>query len=336
MRAPHNRDARRSQTAVTRPLRITVGALVAFAVVFLLAGLDGWGTPAENEQAIGEVSRWCERVDGGFLREPINTLGNLGFVALGLAMFVTLMRDVAGRTPRVNAFIGHQPIVLMYAAAAVFLGPGSMVMHGTHTRFGAWLDNVSMVAFILIPWLFNLARLSGWSTRTVMQTYAGLLVGYAAGFWFAGPDLGIGLDLFGLSIGLWIITEVLYRWWSPTARVWSGFVGFGVALVFGITPATMLQHPGEYWWVVLFWLPGWFATGSAAGRRRYTPWFWIGMLSFVGAYAIWLTGTPDHPACDPDSLIQAHAIWHLLTAFSTWSFFLYFRTEQPVATSPPR
>ena len=43
---------------------------------------------------------------------------------------------------------------------------GSMAMHGSHTRSGAWLDNVSMVAYILIPWLFNLARLGRWSDRS--------------------------------------------------------------------------------------------------------------------------------------------------------------------------
>ena len=59
-----------------------------------MAGQNGWGTPAENESAIGEASRWCERVNGGFLREPVNTLGNLGFVAAGLLMFWVLARDV--------------------------------------------------------------------------------------------------------------------------------------------------------------------------------------------------------------------------------------------------
>jgi len=51
------------------------------------------------------------------------------------------------------------------------------------------------------------------------------------------------------------------------------------------------------------------------------------MASFLTAYYIWLTGTADHPFCDPDSLIQAHALWHLLGAVATWCYFQYFRTE---------
>jgi hypothetical protein len=311
-----------------RPMKTALWALLAFGAVFTLAGINGWGPPAANEQAIGEVSRWCERVSGSLLREPVNTLGNLGFVISGLAIFATLARDTITGRERTNRFIGNTPIALLYAAAVTFLGPGSMVMHGSHTRFGAWIDNVSMVTYILIPWLLNVATLARWQTRRMFTVYAGILAAYAFGYWFIGPEMGIGLDLFGVSIGIWVISEVLYRWWSPTMRWASGFVGFAVAAVFGITPATMLATPGEYWWVVLFWLPGALATGPPPGRRRYTPWFWIGIGSFLVAYAIWLTGTADHEACNPDSLIQAHAIWHLLSAVATWSFFQFFRTER--------
>ena len=162
-----------------RPLLMALGALGVFAVLFLIGGAIGWWSPAADEQAIGEISRWCERVSGGLLREPINTLGNLGFVVSGLAMFLVLARDTIDDRDQTNRFIGHQPIALMYAAATVFLGPGSMVMHGSHTFFGAWLDNVSMVAYILIPWLFNLAVLGRWKDRRFFVVYGSVLMGYA-------------------------------------------------------------------------------------------------------------------------------------------------------------
>jgi hypothetical protein len=289
-----------------------------FALGFVLVGQSGWGPPAANEQAIGEVSRWCERVNGGLLREPINTLGNLGFVAVGLLIFATLARDIERGIPYSNRFTGHDPMALLYGAAALFLGPGSMVMHGTHTRFGAWIDNLSMVAYILIPWLFNLARLGRWRDRTFFLSYAALLSLYGAGYWFRGPDLGIGLDLFGLSIALWIISEVLHRWWSPWLRPASGLAGFLVAAVFGLTPSEMLAAPGENWWVFLFWVPGLLALRPPPGRRTYTPWFWLGVVSFLVAYSIWLTGTGTSTTCRPDSLLKAHAIWHLLTALATY------------------
>jgi len=315
---------------VTRPspTRIAASALAGFAAIYVGFGIVGFGPPAANESAIGKASRWCERVQDGLLREPVNTLGNLGFIVAGLVMLRILAADADGSPPAGNRFFGHQPLALLYAGAVVFLGPGSMVMHGTHTFFGAWIDNVSMVAYILIPWLLNVATLARWRQSTMFRVYGALLAAYAVTYWTFGSDLGIGLDLFGLSIGLWIVSEVLYRFWSPAARGWSGLVGFGVAAAFGIFPSEMIANPGEYWWVVLFWVPGVLAAGSPIGRRRYTPWFWAGVASFLVAYAIWLTGTDEHSWCHPDSLIQAHAIWHMLTALATWCFFKFLRTER--------
>jgi hypothetical protein len=312
-----------------RPLVVAGTLVVGFAIGFVLLGVDGWGPPAANESAIGEVSRWCERVSGGLLREPVNTLGNLGFVIAGLAMFWILGRDISRGGVHPNRFFGYSPVALLYASASLFLGPGSMLMHGTHTRFGAWIDNVSMVAFILVPWLFNISVLGAWSDRRLFSTYGLLLAGYAGGYWFAGPDLGIGLDLFGLSVALWIITEVLYRFHDRWTRPLSGLVGFVVAAAFGIGPDTMLATPSEYWWVVLFWIPAVFARQPAPAVRKFTPWFWLGLAAFLSAYAIWLTGTAQSPSCRPDSLFQAHAVWHLLSALATFSLFLFLRTERP-------
>ena len=326
-------DRLASRLAPFTPLRVAAVAVAVFGVLFVLVGLGGWGSPAANEQAIGEVSRWCERVAGGLLREPVNTLGNLGFVVAGLGMFAVLGRDELRGRARVNRFVGHQPVALLYAAATVFLGPGSMVMHGSHTWVGAWLDNSSMVAYVLIPWLVNVATLGRWSGRTLLATYAAVLAAYVVGYATLGPDLGIGLDLFGVSIAMWVASEVLLRRWSPAMRWASGLVGVAVAAVFGVTPAVILADPAAHWWVVTFWIPGLLAAHPADVRRRSWPWFWVGVGAFLTAYAVWLTGTADHPACRPDALVQAHAVWHLLCAVATVGFFLYLRTGRPV--QPP-
>lgn len=319
-----------------RPLEIALGGLAVFALAFVAMGAAGWGPPAANESAIGEISRWCERVSGGVLREPVNTLGNLGFVVAGLAMFWTLARDESEGRPRRNPFVGNRPIGLLYASATLFLGPGSMVMHGSHTVFGAWLDNVSMVAYAIVPWLYNLSLLGRWSRRRFFTSYGSLLLVYALGYPILGPDLGIELRLFEISIPLWLISEALIRIRRPAFRWASGLVGFVVAAAFGLTPMEMAADPAGHWWVLLFWLPAAVARESSPVRRRYVPWFWLGVASFLAAYAIWTTGTADSTACDPDSVIQAHAVWHLLSAVSTWSFFRFLRTERPLpdATDP--
>ena len=120
-----------------RPLRLAAVSLGVFGAGFAGWGLIGWGPAAANEQAIGEISRWCERVSGGFFREPINTLGNLGFVIAGLIMFSTLARDeLVGRRRADPPLFGNTPIAVLYAGAAVFLGPAYRARHVVRrTRF---------------------------------------------------------------------------------------------------------------------------------------------------------------------------------------------------------
>ncbi len=309
------------------PFWIGLGACVLFFVVYTIAGWSGWGTPAAVEQAIGEVSRWCERVQPGLYREPVNALSNIGFMVAGLWMLWTLGQDV--KSGREGMLFGHSPVALLYAGTAIWLGPGSLLMHGTHTAWGGWADNLSMVMYILIPWLINLSGLGRWPARQTLGIYGALVLVYGVGRAVNGWGLGINLDFFGLSIAFWIISETLYRFWSPMLRWLSGGVGFVVAGIFGITPFEMWEEPARYWWVILFWLPGLLSTGPAPGRRTYFPWFLLGVVSYLTANAIWQTGKAGHPWCDPDALIQAHGIWHLLSAVATVCFFIFLRSEKP-------
>ena len=110
----------------------------------------------------------------------------------------------------------------------------------------------------------------------------------------------------------------------------SGFSGFIVAAVFGISPIEMISQLDKYWWVILFWVPGLFSNFQPVAQRQYYPWFLFGMGTYFIAFTIWLTGRPSHPWCNPDSVFQAHALWHLLSALATWFFFKYFRTERGI------
>ena len=62
---------------------------------------------------------------------------------------------------------------------------------------------------------------------------------------------------------------------------------------------------------------------------RRMPWFWTGLGLFVGANIIWNLSRTGGVWCDPQSLIQGHAVWHLLTGASVGAFYLYFRGEGP-------
>jgi len=292
--------------------------------LFLVFGYNGWGTPAANEQAIGEISRWCERVSGGFFREPANTLGNLGFVIAGLYMFYKLSNDA---TQNRSHMFGSFKIGLLYASASTFLGPGSMAMHGTHTKFGGWLDNVSMITYILILWLYNLKKLTNFSQKAYFYSYSLILSYYAYSYWFFDSGLGIGLDLFEVSIGLWIATEVLIKLPNIFGRVLSGLTVLLVQQLFGTSVVELFSNLQEHWEVFIYFVPAFLPNIQNNVNRKYTPWFFVGFASFFGALLIWGTGVPDHPWCNPDSWIQAHMIWHLLCAVATLSFFNFYRKE---------
>ena len=273
---------------------------------------------------IGEASRWCERVSGGLFREPLNTLSNLGFMIAGLYMFWVICNDKQDST---NPFIGITPISVLYASVVIYLGPGSMLMHGTNTEWGGWADNLSMIMFIILPWLYNIYSMSSWTSKQLLSIYISIVIIYSIWRWFTDWGLGINFNLFGVSIGLWAISETLYRFWSPSFRFLSGFVGFIVLLLFGTLPNEVFNNFSEYWWVILFWLPGLLASKQPVNRRTY-KWYFLGMIAYFSAFAIWLTGVPDHELCEPDSIIQAHSIWHLLSALATYFFFLHFRDEK--------
>ena len=306
------------------PFYIALSITGLFTIVFFYLSSQGLIQSQEEAFLIGEASRWCERVSDGWFREPVNTLSNFGFVIIGLIIFWIISNE---NTSENNLFFGVTGITLIYATAAVYLGPGSMLMHATNTEWGGWADNLSMVMYIVIPWLYNISLMAKWSIKKFVITYFAIIVIYAVFRWLYGWGLGIGFNLFGTSIGLWFISEALYRFWSPTFRFLSGFLGFFVMFIFGTSPLDIFNNINDYWWTLFFWLPGLLATHKPEGKRS-TIWFILGMISYFLAFAIWTTGVPDHQNCSPDSIIQAHGIWHLLTALATFLFFIHYRSEQ--------
>lgn len=61
--------------------------------------------------------------------------------------------------------------------------------------------------------------------------------------------------------------------------------------------------------------------------RQATPSLWIGLGCYVVANIVWRFGRNGEAACNPDSLFQYHALWHLLTGLSVYFFYRYFTTE---------
>ena len=259
---------------------ITCIVSAAFLVIFYILSYFQLIQSSESLAFIGEASRWCERISAGAFREPINTLTNLGFMVAGLFILYTITNETS-----FNDFSGLNKITILYGVAVVYLGPGSMMMHGTNTEWGGWADNLSMVMYIIIPWLYNIYKMSEWSVNTFLKVYISIVLFYAVMRGLFGYGMGIGLDLFGVSIGLWVISEFLYRFWSPSMRFVSGFVGFLVLMIFGIFPSEVFENIADYWWIIFFWLPGILAVQKPKGSRTYI-WYFAGMTAYIAAWLI--------------------------------------------------
>lgn len=65
------------------------------------------------------------------------------------------------------------------------------------------------------------------------------------------------------------------------------------------------------------------------GPWRAEPRWLLGSLLLVAvAFAIWIPSRTGGPLCDPESLLQGHAVWHLLCALAAGSLYLYLRSEE--------
>ena len=183
--------------------------------------------------------------------------------------------------------------------------------------------------YILILWIYNLKKLSRFNQKTFYYIYLSILIYFSIAYWNYGSGLGIGLDIFEVSIGLWLSTEVLVRFPNFYGRLSSGFVVLLVQELFGNRLIDVIQNPIDNWHILFYFVPALTPNieTNVDVKRSYSPWFWLGFLSFYAAYTIWLTGVADDPSCDPDSWLQAHMIWHLLCAVATLSFFNFYRNE---------
>ncbi|MEO1517493.1 MAG: ceramidase domain-containing protein [Bacteroidota bacterium] len=59
-------------------------------------------------------------------------------------------------------------------------------------------------------------------------------------------------------------------------------------------------------------------------------WRWaaVGVLTLITAFGIWnISRTHTSLWCNPDSLFQGHALWHILDAASLYAFFKYYCSE---------
>ena len=101
--------------------------------------------------------------------------------------------------------------------------------------------------------------------------------------------------------------------------------GFGISLLTGTLP---FSGSTFYTWLipVFVGLELWLHFRSSVMSRDLR---WLGLAAsiFLVGLVIWRLSHTGGALCAPDSLIQGHAIWHLLCAVSTATIYLYYQSE---------
>ncbi len=72
-------------------------------------------------------------------------------------------------------------------------------------------------------------------------------------------------------------------------------------------------------------------------RRRFRldrRWLYASLALYLPALAVWRASFADSPMCDPTSLWQGHAAWHVLTALSPGALYLYFLCGESALPAP--
>src|SRR6185312_637341 len=124
---------KRQNVVIVFPGLLTLG----LSILFVLALARGWFGPASATNRY-----FCEYAQNGLMREPSNTLSNLGFVAVGLVAAWLLwsgnFRD------NKNPLTQHPLVAILFCSLPILLGFGSMAMHASETEIGGQLDLLSM------------------------------------------------------------------------------------------------------------------------------------------------------------------------------------------------
>jgi Ceramidase len=180
-----------------------------------------------------------------------------------------------------------------------------------------------MVAGLLLLWRALAGRSSA---RLAPAVYAAAVVGVGVGSAaFHGPTPAWGRFAHDLSIAAILAVIIGYDVaLIRGAPVREGLAVFGVllgpcAVVLAVWPDA--SNALDAVLVAVAVVAEVAAARSNAGRKRVSSWLWVvgaGVLT-IGALLNAL-GRTDAPLCDPDSAVQLHAVWHVLTAFVLWLY----------------
>jgi Ceramidase len=209
------------------------------------------------------------------------------------------------------------------------IGPGFI-----RQPIGTW----SNLAFVLVGLLILEDALRPASTRSnllaqrraygIVYAVAVMLIGLGSWFYHASLTfVGQWFDVMGMYLlGTFMVLYNVARLRPLSNRAFAvSYVVFTIALGFSLIVVPELRR---YLFGILLVVT--IVLEVVIRRRRTTPirtGYFIAALSIYAlAQIIWALDL-NHIVCDPGSVLQGHAVWHVLTALSAGLLYLYYRSE---------
>ena len=165
----------------------------------------------------------------------------------------------------------------------------------------------------------------------------GVFIGIGSMYFHASmKEWGGWIDL--LSMHLFITYLLLYDVAVVRRRTTVWFLrSFAIAnVVLGIVLWIMDNGYGKFVFgalIVLTLVAEYRLARPDAPVMRERRWFWAGLAVYGIGQVIWLLSRDGAPLCDPDSLLQGHALWHLTSAAAVFLVYRYLTSERQRAPS---
>ena len=273
---------------------VGICVVALFAIFYCAIGWFGsYGIVDSNWQV------YCETPQlSSYVLQPACFWSDASFIAVGLAILSYL--DAAG--PKANGLVsGANPISVGFGFVVLWMGPGSMLEHGSLNNAWGWFDAASIhwfalfaLGMIIASWL--------WPAHEVTRNQ---------------KRFGFGLALAVVAVG-------------ATTFVWEHMQhGWTVVLLSAFPVIVIIDY--------LAWAS---RNHRFVGRwnDRGALWVVLALLSFGFAMVCWNGAHQGSFLCPPghgdEHLLQPHALFHCLSAAAIFFTWLYLVRRESIEHAP--
>lgn len=168
------------------------------------------------------------------------------------------------------------------------------------------------------------ARRTEGHERTLRTVFGVAMIATGVGsFLFHGFDSPVAQFLHDITflVTIWLLAVINIA----EMKRWSRPVGWGIVVLgAGLFSVALLISP-QITNVLTVAVSAALVGADIVLHRRGSAramWYWAALAAMVLAIVAFVVGRSSGPLCDPDALIQGHAVWHALAAIAVTSYFV--------------